>query len=72
MIAKIVYSGISYKLVKKGFKKMITLVQRGNDYYLNGVKGDYSSFNYNGKHEQISYSVAIEDGQTVRTWRFKD
>lgn len=51
---------------------MITLVQRGNDYYLNGVKGDYSSFNYDGEHEQIGYSVAIENGVTVRTWRFKD
>ena len=51
---------------------MITLKQVGNEYFLNGVKGDYWNYNFNGEKEQISYSCSIENGKTVREWKFKD
>ena len=59
-------------LVKEGNKSMITLKQIGNDYFLNGIKGDYWNYNFNGEKEQISYTCSIENGEIIREWKFKD
>ena len=51
--------------------KMIELKQIGNDYYLNGVKGDYMTFNMTGIYKTKSYYVCIEGkGQIVRVCKF--
>jgi hypothetical protein len=52
---------------------MIELKQIGNEYYLNGVRGDYSTlskFNYNGKYKQKSFIVTIEKGRICYKWTF--
>lgn len=50
---------------------MITLLQINNDYFLNGVKGDYSNFNMDGKYKQISYTIWIDkQNRTCKEWLF--
>lgn len=53
---------------------MIELKQIDNEYYLNGVRGDYSTlnrFNYDGKYKQKSFYVTIDNkGRRCYTWIF--
>lgn len=50
---------------------MIELKQIGNDYYLNGVKGNYMTFNMTGIYKTKSYYVYIDEkGQIIRVWKF--
>lgn len=43
----------------------------GEGYYLNGQKGDYGDFNYDGKYKQTNYYIFIdEQGRAHRVWEF--
>lgn len=43
----------------------------GEGYYLNGKKGDYGDFNYDGKYKQTAYYIFIDDkGRAHRVWEF--
>ena len=50
---------------------MIILERIGNDYFLNGKKGDYFNFNFDGKYKQQSY-IMYQDkkGRWVAKWTF--
>lgn len=53
-------------------KAKIVLEQIGNEYYLDGKKGDYSDFNYDGKYKQTNYNVFVDDkGKTHKVWEFE-
>lgn len=62
---------IATKTNKLHKQAKIVLEQIGNEYYLNGKKGDYSDFNYDGKYKQTNYNVFVDDkGKTHKVWEF--
>lgn len=62
---------IATKTNKLHKQAKIILEQIGNEYYLNGKKGDYSDFNYDGKYKQTNYNVFVDDkGKTHKVWEF--